>query len=88
MGKHTFKGGVDYIWNPVEGGFFEFSSTLEIDFAAIPTAIIADPGQVPQQLCYARSCRLMAQANGDPNFIVATKQFGAYFQDDWKVTRA
>ncbi len=41
VGKHTFKGGVDYIWNPVEGGFFEFSSTLEIDFAADPSCITA-----------------------------------------------
>src|SRR6266700_2908772 len=41
VGKHTFKGGFDYIWNPVEGGFFEFSSTLEIDFSQDPTDIIA-----------------------------------------------
>jgi len=30
------RGGVDFINNPIEGGFFEFSSTLEIDFAANP----------------------------------------------------
>jgi hypothetical protein len=30
IGKHTLKGGVDYIYNPVEGGFFEFNSTLEV----------------------------------------------------------
>src|SRR5262249_6627784 len=41
IGKHTFKGGADYIWNPVEGGFFEFSSTLEIDFAKNPSCILA-----------------------------------------------
>ena len=29
----------------------------------------------------------MAQANGDPYFLVATKQLGLYFQDDWKATR-
>ena len=29
----------------------------------------------------------MAQANGDPYFLVATKQLGFYGQDDWKVTR-
>ena len=33
IGRHTLKAGVDFIYNPVEGGFFEFSSTLEIDFA-------------------------------------------------------
>ncbi len=25
IGKHTFKTGVDYIWTPFMGGFFEFS---------------------------------------------------------------
>src|ERR1035441_8636156 len=28
----------------------------------------------------------MAQANGNPYFLVATKQLGFYFQDDWKVS--
>jgi hypothetical protein len=84
-GKHTFKGGVDYIWNPVEGGFFEFNSTLEIDFSQDPTDIIAaypvdtfsHPGVVSG----------MSIANGNPYFNVATKQLGFYGQDDWKATR-
>ena len=85
MGKHTLKGGVDYIWNPVEGGFFEFSSTLEIDFSLNPTDILSTypsdtfshPGLVSG----------MTIANGNPYFLVATKQLGLYFQDDWKATR-
>jgi hypothetical protein len=85
VGKHTFKGGFDYIWNPVEGGFFEFSSTLEIDFSLNPTDIIATyptdtfshPGLVGS----------MSIANGDPTFIVSTKQLGFYAQDDWKTSR-
>ncbi len=28
----------------------------------------------------------MSYSVGDPQFIVATKQLGFYFQDDWKVT--
>ena len=28
----------------------------------------------------------MTIANGDPYFLVSTKQLGLYFQDDWKVT--
>jgi outer membrane receptor protein involved in Fe transport len=87
IGKHTFKAGVDYIWNPVEGGFFEFSSTLEIDFAANPTDILADPVTYPQAFSTPGAVTGMAQANGDPTFIVATKQLGLYAQDDWKVTR-
>src|ERR1043166_5341215 len=40
MGKHTFKTGIDYIWTPKMGGFFEFNPTLEIDFGANPTCIL------------------------------------------------
>ena len=88
MGKHTFKGGVDYIWNPVEGGFFEFSSTLEIDFGANPTDILANKGgKYPNGFASPGAVTGMTQANGDPYFLVATKQLGLYAQDDWRATR-
>ncbi|MGB7845978.1 MAG: TonB-dependent receptor, partial [Candidatus Acidiferrum sp.] len=86
-GKHTFKGGVDYIWNPVEGGFFEFSSTLEIDFADNPSTILNTPAKYPQGFATPGAVTSMAQANGDPYFLVATKQLGFYGQDDWKINR-
>jgi hypothetical protein len=87
IGKHTLKGGADYIWNPVEGGFFKFSSTLEIDFAANPSVILGDPGTYPDAFSTAGLITGMTIANGDPYFLVATKQLGLYFQDDWKATR-
>jgi outer membrane receptor protein involved in Fe transport len=88
MGKHTFKGGVDYIWNPVEGGFFEFSSTLEIDFGANPTDIVGNTGGAyPQGFATPGAVVGMSQANGNPYFLVATKQLGFYGQDDWKVSK-
>lgn len=86
IGRHTLKGGVDYIWNPVEGGFFEFSSTLELDFAADPSAILGNKTLYPQGFATPGLVTAMAIANGDPYFKVATKQLGLYFQDDWKVT--
>jgi outer membrane receptor protein involved in Fe transport len=87
VGRHTYKAGVDYIWNPVEGGFFEFSSTLEIDFAANPSAILADTKDYPNGFASAGAVTGMTIANGNPYFLVATKQLGVYFQDDWKATR-
>ena len=88
VGKHTFKGGADYIWNPVEGGFFEFSSTLEIDFAANPTDILSNNGgSYPDAFQTAGAVTGMDIANGNPYFLVATKQLGFYAQDDWKATR-
>ncbi|MBV8553171.1 MAG: TonB-dependent receptor [Acidobacteriaceae bacterium] len=86
IGKHTLKAGADYIWNPVEGGFFEFSSTLEIDFAADPSAILASKALYPQGFSTPGLVSAMTIANGDPYFEVATKQLGLYFQDDWKPT--
>jgi hypothetical protein len=96
FGRHTLKAGADFIWNPVEGGFFKFSSTLEIDFAATPSDILANPstcGPSKNQPCYPQGFSTpglitgMTTANGDPYFLVATKQLGLYFQDDYKVTR-
>jgi outer membrane receptor protein involved in Fe transport len=86
IGKHTLRAGADYIWNPVEGGFFEFSSTLEIDFGANPSAILGDKATYPQGFATPGAVVGMTQAVGDPYFLVATKQLGLYFQDDWKVT--
>ena len=86
IGKHTLSAGVDYIWNPVEGGFFEFSSTLEIDFAANPSTILGNAGKYPQGFATPGLVSGMAVANGDPYFKVATKQLGLYFQDNWKIT--
>jgi hypothetical protein len=87
FGKHTLKAGGDYIWNPVEGGFFKFSSTLEIDFGAKPTDILGNPAKYPQGFATPGLVTGMTTANGDPYFLVATKQLGLYFQDDYKVTR-
>jgi outer membrane receptor protein involved in Fe transport len=86
VGKHTFKAGVDYIYNPVEGGYFEYNSTLEIDFAQNPSTILGNPATYPQGFGTPGLVTGMSFSNGDPKFIVATKQLGLYFQDDWKVT--
>jgi outer membrane receptor protein involved in Fe transport len=86
-GNHTFKGGVDYIWNPVEGGFFEFNSTLEADFADNPSTIVGSPATYPQGFSTPGAVTSMSISNGDPYFLVATKQLGIYGQDDWKVNR-
>ncbi len=86
FGKHTLKAGFDYIYNPVEGGFFEFSSTLEIDFAVNPSVILGNPGLYPQGFHTPGLVTGMTQATGNPYFEVSTKQLGLYAQDDWKVT--
>jgi len=82
IGKHTFKTGVDYIWTPFMGGFFEFNPTLEIDFNDTPSNIIAGGGFARPGLVSG-----MTVAVGDPTFAIKdAKQLGVYFQDDWKVS--
>jgi outer membrane receptor protein involved in Fe transport len=98
-GKHNFKSGVDYLWEPTLGGFFEFNSTLEIDFGVTPSCILGvgpDAGKAgcgptvyPQGFSTPGAVTSMSFANGDPSTNVpgGTKQFGIYFQDDWKVAK-
>ena len=87
IGKHTLKAGVDFIHNPVEGGFFKYNETLEVDFTADPSTILGDPGLYPQGFATPGLVGSMSYSTGDPKFLVATKQLGLYFQDDWKVSR-
>ncbi len=84
-GNHTFKTGFDYLWEPKLGGFFEFNPTLEIDFTQLPSAILA----LPQGFATRGIVGGMTATSGDPYFNLpgGAKMFGAYFQDDWKVSR-
>jgi hypothetical protein len=84
IGNHTFKTGFDYIFTPFMGGFFEFNPTLEIDYAQLPSQILA----LPQGFQTPGLVQGMSIAVGDPTFIIKdAKQFGMYFQDDWKVSQ-
>lgn len=96
-GRHTFGMGVDFIYNPKLGGFFESNSTLEVDFLKAPSCILATvndntnqcgPSFYPQGFATPGAVSGMAASGGDPYFDMpgGTKQLGLYFQDDWKVT--
>ena len=91
IGKHAFKTGVDYIWTPFMGGFFEFNPTLELDYSLLPSQILALPQgfQTPGLLVGGNgNGGGMSIAVGDPTFIIKdAKQLGLYFQDDWKVSQ-
>ena len=86
LGKHTLKAGIDYIWTPLMGGFFEFNPTLEIDFGANPTCILGvgqdattpgcGPTAFPQGFATPGAVSGnntgggMSIAVGDPTFII------------------
>jgi len=98
MGRHTFKAGVDFIFNPKLGGFFESNSTVEADFGADPSVILANPstcGAQKNQPCYPQGFATpgavisMSGSSGNPYFDMpgGTKQLGFFFQDDWKIAK-
>jgi outer membrane receptor protein involved in Fe transport len=84
VGRHTFRGGIDYIYTPFMGGFFEFNPTLEIDYGKLPSQILALPAGFKTPGLVTG----MSIAVGDPTFIIKdAKQLGLYFQDDWKFSQ-
>src|SRR5882724_5508844 len=89
VGRHNFGMGVDFIYNPKLGGFFESNSTLEVDFGADPSVITTDTATYPQGFATPGAVIGMSASAGDPYFDMpgGTKQLGLYFQDDWKVTK-
>ncbi len=84
-GKHTYRTGVDYLWEPKLGGFFEFNPTLQIDFNTLPSQILA----LPQGFATPSVVGGMSATAGNPYFNLpgGAKMFGLYFQDDWKFRR-
>jgi outer membrane receptor for ferrienterochelin and colicin len=86
IGRHTLRTGIDYIWTPLMGGFFEFNPTLEIDFGANPTCILgvgqdaATPGcgpaafpqgfATPGVIAGNNTGGGMSIAVGDPTFLI------------------
>ena len=86
IGRHTLRTGIDYIWTPLMGGFFEFNPTLEIDFGANPTCILGvgqdatTPGcgptafpngfATPGAVSGNNTGAGMSIAIGDPTFII------------------
>jgi hypothetical protein len=88
-GKHAFKVGFDYLWEPKLGGFFEFNPTLELDFLDLPSVITTDKTKYPQGFATPGAVMGMSATAGDPYFDLpnGAKSFGLYFQDDWKATR-
>ncbi|HEV2834581.1 MAG TPA: TonB-dependent receptor [Pyrinomonadaceae bacterium] len=84
-GNHTFRTGVDYLWEPKLGGFFEFNPTLEIDFVSLPSAIV----KLPQSFSTPGLVGGMTATAGNPYFDLpgGAKMLGLYVQDDWKARR-
>jgi outer membrane receptor protein involved in Fe transport len=89
LGTHGLKWGVDYLWEPSLGGYFEFNSTLEYDFQDLPSDILGNKGGLyPQGFQTPGAVTGMSISNGDPKEDLpgGGKMLGLYFQDTWKTT--
>lgn len=90
IGNHGLKWGVDYLFEPSLGGYFEFNSTLEVDFNDYPSVILGNlNGKYPQGFATPGAVVGMSISNGDPKEDLpgGGKMLGFYFQDDWKASR-
>jgi len=88
-GKHSFKTGFDYLWEPKLGGFFITDPTPVITFFDDPSKILSDKVAYPNGFASPGAVTSITQATtGNPYFSdPGAKMFGLYFQDDWKMTR-
>ncbi|HEY2858862.1 MAG TPA: carboxypeptidase regulatory-like domain-containing protein, partial [Terracidiphilus sp.] len=84
-GRHTLRGGVDYVYEPQVGGFFENNSTPEFDFADIPSKILSDKVTYPEGFSTPGALIGMTGTAGDPSFLLTPKMLGLYFEDDFRV---
>jgi hypothetical protein len=86
-GKHSFRMGFDYLYEPTLGGFFVANPTINFTFFDDPSTILADKVKYPQGFATAGAIQTITDTSGNPYFLLNSKMFGVYFQDDWKVSR-
>jgi hypothetical protein len=86
-GKHTFRTGIDYVWEPVLGGFFIYNATPNITFFDDPSVILNNKTRYPQGFATPGAIQSISDTSGDPYFKLKPKMLGLYFQDDWRVSR-
>jgi hypothetical protein len=87
-GRHSFKTGFDYLWEPIVGGFFVTDPTPVLSFFDDPSTILANKTLYPQGFATPGAIQSITQATtGNAYFAEHAKMFGLYFQDDWKVNR-
>ncbi|MBZ5611439.1 MAG: carboxypeptidase regulatory-like domain-containing protein [Acidobacteriia bacterium] len=86
-GKHTFRTGFDYLYEPKLGGFFEFNPTPQVIFIDLPSKILSDKVNYPQGFATPGAVGEIIETAGNPYFLLHPKMFGLYFQDDWKISR-
>jgi len=86
LAKHTLRMGVDFLYEPQVGGFFENNPTPEFDFFATASTILTNKTLFPTGFSSPGAIQLSTGTSGDPAFDLSPKMIGVYFEDDWRVT--
>jgi Carboxypeptidase regulatory-like domain len=86
IAKHTLRMGVDYVYVPQLGGFFENNPTPEFDFFATAATILNNKTLYPNGFATAGAIQGSTGTSGDPSFNLTPKMLGFYFEDDWRIT--
>ena len=82
-GRHSFKFGANFIYEPVLSGAFPGNQETLYSFPEDPTFYLANPGQFP--IDYAAGASTTPASNG--TFSQSVQRLGLYAQDSWRATR-
>ncbi len=86
-GKHTFKTGFDFLYEPKLGGFFVSNGSVTPTFIDLPSVILGNKTKYPLGFATPGAIQSITGSTGNPYFNLSGKMFGIYLNDDWKVTR-
>lgn len=87
LAKHTLSVGVDYIYEPQVGGYFENNPTPEFDFYETASQILGNAdGNTANGFSSAGAIASSTGTSGDPTFNLSPSMLGVYFEDDWRVS--
>lgn len=87
LSQHTLKAGVDFVYEPEVGGFFENNPTPEFDFFATAATILGDKTTYPSGFASPGAVQASTGTSGDPSFNLSPKMVGFYVQDDWRASK-
>jgi outer membrane receptor protein involved in Fe transport len=85
LNKHTLRMGVDFIYEPQVGGYFENNPTPEFDFFDTAQNILSNKGGLyPNGYSSPGAIQGSTGTSGDPSFNLSPEMLGLYFEDDWR----
>jgi hypothetical protein len=86
LAKHTLRMGVDFVYEPQVGGFFENNPTPEFDWSSTAATILSDKKNYPNGFSTPGAIQFSTGTSGNPAFDLAPTMLGFYFEDDWRAT--